>query len=83
MADKKPRLVILISSGILASVVADQELKVEVLKVDVDEESEYPVIFRLHDIEVNPQAVEDSFRGAERFWSKQKRNIEQAGESEN
>jgi hypothetical protein len=73
MTEKKPRLVILIGSGILESIIADQELDVEVLKVDVDDESEYPVIYRLHTVEVNPKAVQECFQDAKTFWSKREK----------
>lgn len=68
MAEKKPRLVILICSGLLENVIADRDLDIEVLKVDVDEHAEEKAIYRLEEIEVNPQAVGNSFRDAENFW---------------
>lgn len=82
MAEKKTRLVILISDGILENIIADQALDLGVLKVDVDENAEDEVIYRLESIEVNPQAVEDKFRDAEELWREEKAGNGRAREPE-
>ncbi|MGA3118984.1 MAG: hypothetical protein ABSF90_31755 [Syntrophobacteraceae bacterium] len=77
-AGKKARLVILIRDGILETVIADQEQDTEVLKVDVDDQSEEEVIYRLETIEVDSRAIEDHFRKAQEFWKR-----EEAADSQN
>lgn len=70
-AGEKARVVIVILDGLLETVMADQEKDLEVLKVNVDEQSEEEVIYRLETIEVDPRVIEDHFRKAEEFWKRE------------
>ena len=76
-AGKKARLVIVIRDGLLESLIADQEQDIEVLKVDIDEQSAEEVIYRLEIIEVDSQAIEDHFRKAKEFWQREEDSVTQ------
>ena len=62
---KKPRMVITIHRGLLASVVTDAPINITVLKVDEDVDD---TIYREEDIEVNPNFVTEKFAEAKEFW---------------
>lgn len=65
---KKPRMVITIHRGLLASVVTDAPINVTVLKVDEDADD---TIYREEDIEVDPDYVAEKFAEAEKFWEEE------------
>lgn len=73
-ARKRPRLVILIRDGLLELVAADQEIDIEVLKVDVDDQSEEETIYRIETVEVDTRTVEYHFHKAEEFWKREEEN---------
>jgi hypothetical protein len=62
---KKPRMVITIHRGLLASVVTDAPVDVSILKVDEDVDD---TIYREEGLEVNPDFVAKKFAEAEEFW---------------
>jgi len=62
---KKPRMVITIHRGLLASVVTDVPVDITILKVDEDTDD---TIYREESIEVNPDYVARKFAEAEKFW---------------
>ncbi len=70
-AGKRPRLVILVRDGLLEMVATDQEIDIEILKVDADDQAEEETIYRIETVEVDTRAVEYHFRKAEEFWKRE------------
>ncbi len=65
---RKPRMVIMIHRGLLASVVTNVPIDITVLKVDEDADD---TIYREEDIEVDPDYVAEKFAEAEKFWEEE------------
>jgi len=65
---RKPRMVITIHRGLLASVVTDAPIDITVLKVDEDADD---TIYREEDIDVAPDYVAEKFAEAEKFWEEE------------
>ncbi len=65
---RKPRMVITIHRGLLASVVTDASINITVLKVDEDTDD---TIYREEDIEVDADYVAEKFDEAEEFWEEE------------
>lgn len=65
---KKPRMVITIHRGLLASVVTDIPIDITILKVDEDTDD---TIYREEDIEVAPDYVAEKFAEAKEFWEEE------------
>jgi hypothetical protein len=65
---KKPRMVITIHRGLLASVVSNVLIDISILKVDDDTDD---TIYREESLEVNPDFVARKFAEAEAFWEEE------------
>jgi hypothetical protein len=65
---RKPRMVITIHRGLLASVVTDIPIDITILKVDEDTDD---TIYREEDIEIAPDYVARQFGEAEKFWEEE------------
>ena len=65
---KKPRIVVTIHRGLLASVVSDAPINITVLKVDEDTDD---TIYREESLEVNPDYVAQKYAEAEKFWEEE------------
>jgi hypothetical protein len=65
---RKPRIVVTIHHGLLASVVSDVPINVTILKVDEDRDD---TIYREESIEVDPDYVALKFAEAEAFWGEE------------
>jgi hypothetical protein len=65
---RKPRMVITIHRGLLASVVTDVLIDITILKVDEDADD---TIYREESLEVNPGYVARKFAEAEKFWEEE------------
>ena len=65
---RKPRMVITIHRGLLASVVSDVPVDITILKVDEDTDD---TIYREESIEVDPDYVAEKYAEAEKFWEEE------------
>ncbi|MGA2227054.1 MAG: hypothetical protein ABSH41_21675 [Syntrophobacteraceae bacterium] len=65
---KKPKMVITIHRGLLASVVTDVSIDISILKVDEDTDD---TIYREESLGVDPDYVAQKFAEAEKFWEEE------------
>jgi hypothetical protein len=65
---RKPRIVVTIHRGLLASVVTDVPIDITILKVDEDADD---TIYREESLDVNPDYVLKKFAEAETFWEEE------------